>query len=147
MLSTARRKRSIHTPSPNRTSRSGVCNPGRQSPRRLLHPRARILSYHYERNPADPRVTHALTLEVDDFGNVLKSAAIGYGRRRPDPALSSEDQAKQTEVRITWTENGFTNRIDLDDAYRTPLPSESRTYELTGLRSRPAERRFVFDEI
>ena len=39
------------------------------------------ISYHYERNPADPRIQHALTLEVDDFGNVLKQAAIGYGRR------------------------------------------------------------------
>ena len=39
------------------------------------------ISYHYERNPADPRIQHALTLEVDDYGNVLKQAAIGYGRR------------------------------------------------------------------
>ena len=44
------------------------------------------ISYHYERNPADPRISHALTLEVDEFGNVLKSAAIGYGRRQPDPS-------------------------------------------------------------
>ena len=45
----------------------------------FTHPREAI-SYHYERNPADPRISHALTLEVDPFGNVLKSLAIGYGR-------------------------------------------------------------------
>src|SRR5580704_2491229 len=39
------------------------------------------LSYHYERNPADPRISHDLTLEVDEFGNVTKSASIGYSRR------------------------------------------------------------------
>jgi RHS repeat-associated protein len=105
------------------------------------------LSYHYERNPDDPRVTHALTLEVDDSGNVLKSAAVGYGRRRPDPDLSPGDQAKQAEVRITWAENGFTNRIDLDDAYRTPQPSESRSYELTGVTIAAGRSRFAFDEI
>jgi RHS repeat-associated protein len=105
------------------------------------------LSYHYERNWLDPRVTHALTLEVDDFGSVLKSASIGYGRRRPDPTLSPEDQAKQAEVRAAWTENGFTNRIDLDDAYRTPLPSESRTYELTEMTLASGRSRFAFDEI
>ena len=105
------------------------------------------LSYHYERNWLDPRVTHALTLEVDDFGAVLKSTSVGYERRRPDPALSSGDQAKQAEVRITWTENGFTNRIDLADAYRTPQPSESRTYELTGPTLAAGRSRFVFDEI
>jgi hypothetical protein len=39
------------------------------------------LSYYYERNPEDPRVGHELTLEVDGFGNVTKSASIGYPRR------------------------------------------------------------------
>ena len=45
----------------------------------FAHPRE-ALSYHYERNPVDPRISHALTLEVDEFGNVLKSVAVGYGR-------------------------------------------------------------------
>jgi hypothetical protein len=55
------------------------------------------ISYRYERNPADPRIGHALTLGVDEFGNVLKSAAIGYGRRRPDTTLSVEDQANKPD--------------------------------------------------
>ena len=38
------------------------------------------VNYHYERDPSDPRVSHALTLEVDEYGNALKSAAVGYGR-------------------------------------------------------------------
>ena len=67
------------------------------------------ISYHYERDPADPRLSHTLTLEVDTFGNVLKSAAVGYGRRQPDLTLSAEDQAKQTEIHITYTENRVTN--------------------------------------
>jgi hypothetical protein len=50
------------------------------------------LNYHYERNPADPRIIHALTLAVDDFGNVLQSATIAYGRRQPGPSLPSEDR-------------------------------------------------------
>jgi RHS repeat-associated protein len=95
------------------------------------------ISYHYERNPDDPRITHALTLEVDGFGNALKEAAIGYGRRQPDPALPlPEDQDKQTKTLITYTENHVTNPIDdpvlYPDDYRAPLPCETRTYELTG---------------
>jgi RHS repeat-associated protein len=85
------------------------------------------LTYHYERDPADPRIAHALTLEVDAFGNVLKSAAVGYGRRQADP-----DLPEQSERHVTCTENDFTNPVDKDDAHRTPLPCESRTYELTG---------------
>lgn len=94
------------------------------------------LSYHYERNPADPRVQHALTLEVDDFGNVLKEATVGYGRRRPDAALPLQaDRDKQTRALITYTENRVTNALDdgaSPSVYRTPLPAEARTYELTG---------------
>ena len=109
------------------------------------------LSYHYERNPADPRISHALTLEVDAFGNPLKSLAIGYGRRQPDPALPTQaDRDKQTQTLITYTENSYTNAIDdpiLDpDNYRTPLPSETRTYELTGFKPADNAKRFSFDE-
>lgn len=105
----------------------------------FTHPRETI-DYHYERNPADPRISHALTLEVDAFGNVLRSTAIGYGRRHADAALAPQDQAKQTQTLITATENQFTNAIELDDDYRTPLPSASHTFELTGLTSDSAWR-------
>src|SRR5262249_50153527 len=91
------------------------------------------VSYHHERNPADPRVSHAVTLEVDPFGNVLKSAAIGYGRSADaqDAQLLPDDRDKQQLIHITCTENEFTTAIvDDADAYRTPLPAEARTYEL-----------------
>jgi len=121
------------------------------------------ISYNYERNPNDPRISHALTLEVDEFGNVLKSAAIGYGRRQtirivdaqgvvqeiPNEALNQldpGDQEKQTLNIVTYTENGVTNPIDdvaVDPAnYRAPLLCDSRTYELTGYTPTGAGGRF-----
>lgn len=111
------------------------------------------ITFQYERNPtdplipADPRVSQTLTLEVDDFGNVLKSAAVGYGRRQADPALSSADQARQAERLVTCSENAFTNSVDSIDAYHTPLPSESRAYELAGLDLEPEETRLGFDQV
>ncbi len=116
------------------------------------------ISYHYERNPADPRIQHALTLEVDDYGNVLKQAAIGYGRRArihvvdehgkvrqvPNPGLAklqTADQARQTTPLLTYTENRVTNAIQSPDTYRNPLPCEALTFELTGYTpSGPAGR-------
>ena len=98
----------------------------------LTHPREGI-NYHYERVSTDPRTSHALTLQVDNFGNVLRSAAIGYGRRKDasDAVLEPHDRKKQRLVHITFTENSFTNAlVDRPDIYRTPLPAESRTYEL-----------------
>ena len=73
------------------------------------------ISFHYERNPADPRISHALTLKVDDFGNVLTSAAVGYGRRQPDPALESADQQKQAQLLMTCAENSYTNSVEEED--------------------------------
>ncbi len=108
----------------------------------FAHPRE-ALKYHYERNPADPRIDHAFTLEVDGFGNVLRSLAIAYGRRAPDLNLAPADQAQQSAVLITYTESDHTNSIDLPDAYRTPLPHDIRTYELTGFAP---STRFGFDD-
>jgi RHS repeat-associated protein len=100
----------------------------------FTHPREAI-SYHYEREhkPADPRITHAMTLEVDEYGNVLKESAIGYGRRfdASDDSLTPEDREKQKLIHITCTENTFTKAIvEEADVYRTPLAAETCTYEL-----------------
>jgi RHS repeat-associated protein len=112
----------------------------------FAHPREAI-NYHYERDPSDPRIAHTLTLQVDEFGNVRKEATIGYGRRQPDASLPVDDQTRQTRTLITYTENGFTNPIDEDDAYRARMPSENRTYELTGLVLQAGHIRFTPDEM
>jgi RHS repeat-associated protein len=108
----------------------------------FAHPREAV-TYHYERNPADPRIQHALTLAVDEFGNVLRSLAVGYGRRVADMNLAATDRQKQSAVLITYTESSYTNAVaDKPDAYRTPLPCDIRTYELTGFTT---TTRFAFD--
>jgi RHS repeat-associated protein len=101
--------------------------PQHQGPNRhavfFSHPTETIY-YHYERNPADPRISHALTLAVDDYGNVLKSVAVGYQRRAP-----AFDE--QNKTLATLTESQYSNAVLEDEAYRTPLPVEVKTYELT----------------
>ena len=106
----------------------------------LTHARESITA-HYERAlypvdgelRADPRITHDLVLAVDDYGNPLRSASAGYGRRFPDRTLSEEDQEAKRRLRLTYTENGYTNPVELPDAHRTPMPSETRTFEIVGL--------------
>jgi RHS repeat-associated protein len=90
---------------------------------------------------ADPRVTHAMTLDVDDYGNVRQSVAIAYGRRfdDTDPVLTAADHKKQKQLFATLTETNFTNAVFTVDAYRTPLPAEVRTYELLKLRPTSAQ--------
>lgn len=141
----------------------------------FTHPRESI-NTHYEREPGDPRIGHAMTLEVDDFGNVLKEAVIGYGRSQrihmldaqggatevANPGLDgldADDQETQTKTLITYSENLFTVpegysgtentsvSIDEDDNYRTPLPCETRTYELTGFDPEPNADRLTLDDL
>jgi RHS repeat-associated protein len=105
------------------------------------------IDYHYERSfvldPADPetdpklkrkifdpRVTHAMTLEVDEFGNGLKSLAIAYPRRK-------HEFPEQAKILSTYTENRVANKPNNKpgepDWYRIGVPIETRTYEITGL--------------
>ncbi len=109
------------------------------------------LTSHYERNPSDPRTGHELTLEVDGFGNPLKTLSIGYGRRQPDSGLPNQsDRDNQIRTLLTYTEARYTQAIDDPrtdpDTHRTPLPSETLTYELTGFAPAANAARFSHAE-
>jgi Salmonella virulence plasmid 65kDa B protein/Insecticide toxin TcdB middle/C-terminal region/Insecticide toxin TcdB middle/N-terminal region len=105
----------------------------------FTHP-CESIDFHYERavyqvngnTLADPRVTHRMTLAVDEYGNEVQSAAIAYGRRHddPDPLLTCDDRAIQRTLHVTCTQRTHTNAILEPDAYRPPLPAETSTYEL-----------------
>ncbi|EKU98243.1 RHS repeat-associated core domain protein [Leptolyngbya sp. PCC 7375] len=111
----------------------------------FAHP-SESLAYHYERNPADPRVAHQMTLEVDGFSNGLKSAAIAYPRRNPA-------YPEQGQTYITYSENRVTNKPnDLPgepDWYRIGLPVETCTYEITGIEGTmsPSFTPFTLDNL
>lgn len=82
------------------------------------------LTYHYERQADDPRVTHELNLEVDEFGNVLRSASAGYARRvgfaEPEPQLSAAFRTMlahdQTRLHIAGIQNTFTAPVKQPEA-------------------------------
>ncbi|MES2936378.1 MAG: SpvB/TcaC N-terminal domain-containing protein [Pseudomonadota bacterium] len=123
----------------------------------LAHP-AESITFHYERDAADPRIEHALVLEVDAWGHTLKEANAAYGRRtqvrREDgmgqlqlvanPALAAllpADRARQLTTLVTYAEHRVTGAVDTLLAHRTPLACETVSYELTGYTpSGPAGR-------
>ncbi|HEU4855031.1 MAG TPA: SpvB/TcaC N-terminal domain-containing protein, partial [Nitrosospira sp.] len=112
------------------------------------------ISYHYELDISDkasrplqpdPRVAHTLNLRIDQYGNVLESAAIGYPRIREYVEMGSVApipentpdliREAQREPHLAYTENVFAKykpAPDDSDNYRVPLPCEVKTYELTG---------------
>ena len=79
------------------------------------------LSIHTERNPSDPRITHELVLEVDDFGNVKQKASIAYGRSPSAPGvqpeqlrtwatLSESDYVPPSAPTVAWYREGGSRR-------------------------------------
>jgi RHS repeat-associated protein len=91
------------------------------------------VNFHYERRlvevnnrqVADPQVRHAMTLQVDNFGNVERALAIAYPRRAvPDR------KPEQAQTHMTFTANRYFNQDGQDDWYRAGLLVEAQTYEI-----------------
>jgi len=89
------------------------------------------LTYDYERTPHDPRVEHTFLLQVDDYGNVLRSSSVAYGRRSTAQAILSE----QSSVKITANIDGFINLTGAG-VHLLGIPLENKEYEITSLSAK-----------
>lgn len=98
------------------------------------------VSYHYERNPTDPRIDHTLTLKVDEYGNILRSIVVSYPR-----ADVPGREPEQNESHLTLTLNRFANRDDQPDWRHVGLPVETRTYEV--VKPPAVSLRFTWEEL
>ncbi len=118
------------------------------------------LTFNYDRIEDDPRVTHDVRLEVDDYGNPLREVSIAYPRRdggpAPEPALAASFRDRlaydQARLHVSGIKHQYTNAVlSVDDAHRVPQPYETITAEMLGLH--PAAARagitniFTFAEL
>ena len=88
------------------------------------------LAYTYERHEdPDPRLVHNAVLDVDKFGNALKTATVAYPRRKPQEAAEA-----RTEIRLTQTK--VTN-VDEDDQYLLGAPIDARTFAVADQEANP----------
>jgi RHS repeat-associated protein len=108
---------------------------------------AEALTYHHDLNltvdelEPDPRISHVLNLEIDEWGNVLESVVVAYprggrvqGEELPDVAMSTIE-AVQRERHVALTIHEVTGAIDEGVHHRAPAPCATRTYEVTGVES------------
>jgi hypothetical protein len=85
------------------------------------------LSYHTERDATDPRITAELTLAVDDWGNVTRSASVAYPRRDTDPDLVPE----QGQGVIVITETALINDVvEAGTQWHVGLPWRATAWQL-----------------
>ncbi|WP_437591716.1 SpvB/TcaC N-terminal domain-containing protein [Sorangium sp. So ce1000] len=98
------------------------------------------LSITYEKNASDPRVHHALTLAVDTYGFVTRSAVVAYGRQA---GVDSE----QTTKKIAVSTAAIAHVSGSSSAFRLGVPLGEELWEL-GRDSAPTNRtRFTRDEL
>ena len=89
------------------------------------------LTSHFERDVDDPRQEHHLTLHINDWGDVVKSANIVYGKERShlsDPA----DRSKQEEPIFMYIETDQTNAVEDENSYRKPKSCGERQFRIVG---------------
>ena len=88
------------------------------------------LTYHYERNPNDPRIQHDFVLEVTHFGNVKQACSVYYGRRSPQDS-QLPIYPEQTQLKATVQVAEF---IEQTDSFRLiGIPYEEKVFEINGL--------------
>lgn len=85
------------------------------------------ISYHYERNCCDPRIQHDFVLEVDEYGNVTKSAGITYPRRN-----QPNNYSEQQKLHATLEHNFYINNTK--EFYLLGALYKSQAFEIGGLR-------------
>ncbi|NEO34972.1 MAG: sugar-binding protein [Moorea sp. SIOASIH] len=105
----------------------------------LVSPRE-SLSYDYERNPVDPRISHAFTLEVDAYGYPTKTCQIFYPRRSTAGSALSE----QVTLRAIASTTQFIHTVD--DFYLLGIPAEEKALEIGGLTV-GASSYFSFEQV
>ena len=104
------------------------------------------ISYNYERNIDDPRISHSLNIKLDELGNVLESASVVYPRLLTDAELPLVTQKEQDKTVIIYSQNYFTNDINDTNTYRLRLPSEAKTYDIKGKKFENPKRLFKISD-
>ncbi|WP_353287176.1 SpvB/TcaC N-terminal domain-containing protein [Wolbachia endosymbiont (group B) of Gerris lacustris] len=84
------------------------------------------ISYHYERNCCDPRIQHDFVLEVDEYGNVTKSASITYPRRN-----QPNNYLEQQKLHATLEQSFYINNTER--FYLLGTLYKSQAFEIGGL--------------
>lgn len=110
----------------------------------LVTPRE-SLSYHYERNPRDPRIAHSFNLVTDHYGNSTHVASIVYPRRG---MVHAEEQ---TRLYATLKESLLTHPDQHLHWFRHSLPVASLSFEVHGLQvpsdEEGKQQPFAFDDL
>jgi RHS repeat-associated protein len=110
----------------------------------FLSRESELITYHYERNPADPRIAHTLNTAYDPYGNLVDTYSVAYARQPVNPSspggvalpggqsLPAAVIAQQLNTYIIYTHYGYTTQIIAAATYRLPVNCEKIESQWTG---------------
>jgi len=88
----------------------------------------------YERDGTDPRVAHEVVLETGSFGEVHRTASVAYKRRGAGhSSAQGTTLVTLSQVNHTYDAAAGDAPVDTNDAWRTPVPYVTVTWEVNGL--------------
>lgn len=94
----------------------------------------------------DSRVQHRLTLQTDDYGNVLLEALVEYGK--PSSQLpDADDQRKQEQTVVSYTEMRYTNGAESKTYFQSPLSAEVQKYRVFPATAISGKDRYAWEMI
>lgn len=96
------------------------------------------ISYNYERLAGDPQVHQQYILDVDRYGNILKSCSVAYPRQDVPGALE-----EQKKLHVTCVTQTYIHDTDPEN-YLIAIPLESKSYQVNGL-VQSEDQSFQFD--
>jgi len=111
----------------------------------FLSTESESITYHYERNPADPRIAHTLNTAFDEYGNIIDSYAVVYPRQNVNTVnpggmtlpggqhLPPAVLLEQLNTYIIYSHNAYTADIITPSTYRLRVACETTAYQLTGI--------------
>ncbi|MCX5173532.1 hypothetical protein OG616_36630 [Streptomyces antibioticus] len=90
------------------------------------------VEHHYERDAADPRVHHELTLATDLLGNIVARASVAYPRRVPQHREQSLPLVSYATTEVVNSDTAVGHRVGVVVAQReydvtgVPVPASGR---------------------
>jgi hypothetical protein len=112
----------------------------------MVHARE-VINYTLDRQlDLDPRIQHEMLLQVDAYGQAMKSLKIVYGRLPGKTALTGGDRDIQEKTLMIYDETDYTNSVIDSDTNLLPRVFQTRSYQLYGCRPQSGQPMFQIQE-
>ncbi|KAF3906688.1 hypothetical protein ABW20_dc0110303 [Dactylellina cionopaga] len=104
------------------------------------------ITYNFERRLEDPRISHNIVTDVDNYGNIKRSFQVAYGRLKSD-LTNFEDKVEQENNMILFSDRNYTDPVLDIRNYQAPRLAEAIDYQIHDPTLMARRERFYFEDL